>query len=125
MSFHASSSCKKSGEVYCIGAVRKLIEAGIGDSLTQVLAALRAYDTGNRIPLYSDLILAPLTRAVASDQAFGRLDLPGFLRAQDPFKVIDQVFQRFGAQQKTVLQKDLVHGFVAKLYQFATLETAA
>ena len=125
MSFHASSSCKKSGEVYCIGTVRKLIEAGMGDSLTQVLAALRAYDTGNRIPLYSDLVLATLTRAVASDQAFGRLDLLVFLRAQDPFKVIDQVFQRFGALQKNVLQKDLVHAVVAKLYQFATLETAA
>lgn len=125
MSFHASSSKKKSGEVYCIGTVRKLIEAGMGDSLTQVLSALRAYDTGNRIPLYSDLILAPLTRAVASDQAFGWLDLLVFLRAQDPFKVIDQVYQRFGVQQKYVLQKDLVHAIAAKLYQFATLETAA
>ncbi len=79
---------RKAGVIYCIGAVRKMITGGQAKALSAALKAIRAYDTTGRVALYSDYILTPFVRAVASDAAFLRADLAGFLRANDPFRLI-------------------------------------
>lgn len=91
MSFNASTATKKPGEVYCIGFVRQMIERGHGAALTACLDAIRRYDTTGRVTLYTDGLLRPFVTAVGSNPDFLRLDLVGFLQANDPWKIIGKV----------------------------------
>lgn len=91
MTSNRSTSAKKCGEVYAISLVRKLVTSGHSATITAVLKALRAIDGGQRAALYSDYVLRPLFDAVSSDPDYLRLDLAAFLRAHDPFRVMDRV----------------------------------
>lgn len=77
--------------LYQIGQVRRMVcERGQADALDSVLRGLVAYDTADRVAIYSDYIVAPMVEAVHSDSAFISADLAVFLRAHDPFKVLDR-----------------------------------
>jgi ParB/Sulfiredoxin domain len=86
-----STAKKKPGQIYCIGLVRDLEKKGYLKYLTAVLKALVEYDTTNRVPLYSDFIIRPMTFALAESGVYRRLDIAEFLRQNDPFKVINSV----------------------------------
>lgn len=91
MMSNGSTASKKPGQVFGVGFIGDMIRAGHGGAITAVLRAIRTYDEAGRVPLYSDFILRPLIRAVASDVAFLRADLVALLRAHDPYKVLEQV----------------------------------
>ena len=77
--------------LYQIGQVRRMVcERGQADALKAVLRGLVAYDTSDRVAIYSDYIVAPMVEAVHSDAAFISADLSAFLRAHDPFRVLDK-----------------------------------
>jgi hypothetical protein len=86
----ASSSAKRAGEIYAIGLVRSLVEAGHDRAITAALAALRAVPTLDRPVVYSDFILRPWINAVAASHCPPHRVLVRALEARDPFKVIEQ-----------------------------------
>jgi hypothetical protein len=97
MTYNKSTAEKRVGEVYCIALVRQFVTAGRGDAVTAVLSALRSIDGGTRASLYSDFVLRPLFAAVASDVQYTRMDLAGFLRAHDPYKMLDRLQRDTGS----------------------------
>jgi hypothetical protein len=97
MTYNKTTADKRCGEVFCIGLVRHFVMAGHSEAVTAVLSALRAIDGGTRAALYSDFVLRPLFAAVASDVQFARMNLAGFLRANDPYKVLDRLRRDTGS----------------------------
>lgn len=91
MTYTASTSAKKPGQVYCIGLVRDVAQKGWLPVLSAVLRGIVDYDETGRVPLYSDYILRPLVFALAEAPDLAGLDVGAFLRANDPFKVINAV----------------------------------
>lgn len=81
-----SAKDRKPRVVYCIGVVRRMIvQRGMADAL-----GLVAYDTSGRVALYSDFIVTPMAEAVFGAPDLVGCDLPAFLRAHDPFRVLDR-----------------------------------
>ena len=97
MTYNKSTAEKRCGEVFCIGLIRQMVTAGQGAAVTSVLRTLRRIDGDRRAPLYSDYILRPMMTAVASDQAFLRIDLAAVLDRHDPFRVLDKVRRDTGS----------------------------
>lgn len=89
MRANASSSNKKPGEVYAIGLIRSLIEAGQDRAITAALAALRAVPSMDRAACYSDFLLRPWITAVAAAHVPPQDQLIRALEARNPFKVIE------------------------------------
>lgn len=86
-----SAKDRKPRVVYCIGVVRRMIvQRGMADALGRVLSGLVAYDTSGRVALYSDFIVTPMAEAVFGAPDLVGCDLPAFLRAHDPFRVLDR-----------------------------------
>ncbi len=90
MRANASSSAKQPGEVYAIGLVRALVEAGQDRAITAALAALRAVPALDRPVCYTDFILRPWINAVAASHVPPHDVLVRALAAQNPFKVIER-----------------------------------
>jgi hypothetical protein len=86
---NASSSLKKPGEVYAIGLIRQLIEAGHDRAITAGLAALRAVPALDRPVVYTDFILRPWINAVAASHCPAHDVLVRALELRNPFKVIE------------------------------------
>lgn len=77
--------------LYQIGQVRRMVcDRGQSEALKAVLRGLVEYDANNRVALFSDYIVAPMVEAVHSNAEFVSADLAAFLRAHDPFKVLDR-----------------------------------
>lgn len=92
---NSSTADKKPGEVYCIGLIKALVLAGKSEAVTKGLTALMEYGP-DRPALFSDYLLSPWLRAIATDDAHLSADLVGVLRAHEPFRVlaaIDRDFQ--------------------------------
>jgi hypothetical protein len=91
--FNASSKDKRPGVLYSDHLVRKLCGLGHGATVTCALAALRAYDTTGRVPLWGDYILRPWLTAFATPIfAPGLVTQPRLLAVlewRDPFKVVE------------------------------------
>lgn len=90
MTFHPSAATKKPGQVYCIGALRRFIRAGLAAQLTAALAGLRAFDTKGSVPLYSDAMLSPLVGAVVSTGCLDPQIIAQALRQRSPWVVLEQ-----------------------------------
>lgn len=90
MRANASSSLKKPGEVYAIGMIRSLIEAGHDRAITAALAALRAVPALDRPVVYSDFLLRPWINAVAASHCPAHDVLVRALELRSPFKVIER-----------------------------------
>lgn len=91
MTANASTSAKRVGQIFSIALIRKLIEDGKADVVTEGLRALRDYDIDGRVPLYSAVILRPWLGALGDRPDLLRIDLAAFLEAHDPFRVIDRL----------------------------------
>lgn len=91
MTCNSSTNNKKSGEIYTIALIRKMIEDKNESMATAGLTALRKYDTGNRVALYSGVLLKPWLMSVAERPQYAKLPLEAFLEAHDPYRVIDRV----------------------------------
>ncbi|MFN3646260.1 MAG: ParB N-terminal domain-containing protein [Gemmobacter sp.] len=108
---------KRPGQVYCIGLVRRLVEAGHSGALTAGLRAIRAVDEGRKTELYTDMILTPWLNALALHPAAQALDLAAFLRRHSPWLVIQSADKAAAGHRipLTVARRD---AFVARLMQF-------
>lgn len=89
MFYNMSTKEKKPGQVFCIGLIRKLIEADKGAAVTAGLQAVRTYDRTRNVALYADYLLQPWLTAVAADVAFLTADLVAVLNKRPPYTVID------------------------------------
>jgi hypothetical protein len=89
MRSNASSSAKRAGEVYAIGLIRTLIEAGQDRAITAALSALRAAPSLDRPAVYSDYILRPWITGVAAAGCPPQSVLVRALESRNPFKVIE------------------------------------
>lgn len=94
-----SAAAKQPGQVFCIGLIRDLVQKGHAEDLRIGLAAIRAYDTQGRVPLYSDYVLAPFISAIAASHAFRQIDHISLLQQHDPFKVMNAVDRQIADQQ--------------------------
>lgn len=78
---------KKPGEVFCVGMIRQLVEAGHGRAVTDGLKALMEYDpeaTAN----FSDMLLRPFLGAITEHEGDAS-DWLNVLRAKRPWLVIE------------------------------------
>lgn len=89
MTFKASTTNKKVGEIYCIGLIGDLVKKGHVVPLRTGLKALREYDADGRIALYSDYIIRPFVTAMIESPRFCEIDLVSFLKSHDPFKLLN------------------------------------
>jgi len=113
MTSNWSTATKKPGMVFCVGLVRKHVQAGTGWAVTAGLKAIRAYDVKDRVGLYSDYILSPWLSAIATDRAFASVDLSAVLMRNDPFLVIEKANRIFGGEKGRASAPDKVKSFVA------------
>lgn len=90
MPYNKSASEKGAGEVFCIGLLKKLIEAGHDTAISAGLAAIRAVPALDRSVCYTDFILQPWIGAVALSGCRNHHALVTALQAQNPFKVIER-----------------------------------
>lgn len=89
MTSNATSSSKQAGQIYCVGFIRKMIEAGNDAAVTAALSAIRSTPSMDRAVAYTDFLVRPWTMAIVQS---GCLDVPHLSRAlsvRNPFKVID------------------------------------
>ncbi len=90
MTRNGTASQKKAGEIYGVITARRAVEVGKAALYTKVLSAIRAYDTTNRVTLYSDFVIKPLFMALSGKPEHQGVDLVAFLRANDPYRVLDK-----------------------------------
>jgi hypothetical protein len=90
MTYHPSAANKEPGEIYCVGLIRRLIEAGKDDAITAALTALRSIPSLQRPVFYSDYVLGPWIGAVIVVGTFHPPILMAALDGQNPFKVIER-----------------------------------
>lgn len=90
MTCNASSANKKAGEVYCVGVVRKAIEAGHDTAVTAALAAIMETPRlGGSAASFTDYLLQPWIGAIAAQPVRNVDVLSAALTAKNPFKVIE------------------------------------
>lgn len=90
MTSNASSSDKRPGQVYCVGVIRKAIEAGHDAAVTAALAAIcEVPRLGSSTASFTDFLLQPWIWAVAAQPVRSVNVLAAALTAKNPFKVIE------------------------------------
>lgn len=82
---------KRAGQVYAIGRIVKLVQAGHAEAITTVLTAIRLYDKNDRVGLYSDYVLAPLITLAIQRPDMTAAALAGLMAVRDPFKAIERL----------------------------------
>lgn len=82
-----STKDKKPGQVFCVGLIRKMVEAGNGEHVTDGLAAMLKYDP-EAVANFSDAMLSPWLAAVTEARA-GIPALVAALHARRPWLVIE------------------------------------
>jgi hypothetical protein len=91
MTYNSTGANKQTRQVYCVGLIRKQIEAGNDWAVTLGLQSVAATPSlGDRPVAYTDFLLRPWILAVADS---GCRDLPVLVRALsagNPFKVVEQ-----------------------------------
>lgn len=115
MLYHESSNAKKPGQVYAVGLVRGLIEAGHGAAVTRGLRALLDYDADSAAN-FDAALLTPWLGAVAAVPLLTVDDLVAVLRAHRPWIVLEQASRRAVADRAPVARAKR-EAFVALLSQ--------
>ena len=87
MTSNRSTKDKKPGQVYCIGLIRRLVDAGKAQAVTNGLAAVLEYDPTSTAN-FSDTLLMPWLNAVA-ESTCDAPELVSVLRARKPWLVIE------------------------------------
>ena len=79
MTYNSSSNQKKPGEVYCIGSVRRFVEAGLGSFLVAALAGIKASPHSDRVHYYGAFGLNSLVPAAVQTGTTQSDVIAGFL----------------------------------------------
>jgi len=104
MTYNKSGATKEAGEVFCLGLIRKQIEAGNDWAITLGLAAMRAVPALDRAVCYSDYLLQPWLTAVAASGCRRQEVLVSALQARNPFKVVEQAHLALGQSKPATLR---------------------
>lgn len=91
MTHNASTPSKKPREVYPIGLIRELVEAGRGEMVTAVLTAIAGSRVGGDAFAYSNPVLKPFFAALAALKDWRVVDLVWFLEEHDIVALHDHV----------------------------------
>lgn len=83
MPSNASSSRKKPGEVYCIGLVRKLIDAGMSASMIAYLSGLLSSSQGDRHIWYNSIGISAFVPSAHINGVTNSETITAFLAAHD------------------------------------------
>ena len=87
MTYVKSASSKVPGEVFCVAAVRKIVEAGQGPALSVLIEGMMAASTMQDAHFYGSPFLVPVTHAV-HQAGLTRGDLVAeFLETVDPWVI--------------------------------------
>lgn len=78
-----SSALRRPAVVYSVGLIRRMVEAGEGAAVTTGLAAIRESEQGEDVSAYEGAALCVWLAAIARDQRFMRLPLPGLFDSID------------------------------------------
>lgn len=91
MGSNSSTAAKKPGDVYCVGLIRDMVKLGRAHAITTTLTAIRMIDPGNTssILLYSDWLLNPLMKAVASFPDLDPQTLADLLHRRRPLLILE------------------------------------
>lgn len=79
MRSNASQQARKPAEVFVVGLIREMVENLEGDAVFAGLKALRQSQPGQDVDLWSQQVLRPWLKAVASNSAYLSVDLTGAL----------------------------------------------
>lgn len=91
MTYNMTGANKQAGQVFCVGFVRRQIEAGNDAALRAGLTALRgARGLGDRPVAYTDFLIRPWIMAVAESCCTNVARLTSVLESENPFKVIER-----------------------------------
>lgn len=91
MTSNSSTANKKPGEIYPIGLIREHVEAGRGEMITAVLAAIAGSRIGGDPFAYSNTVLKPLFSVLAALADWRVVDLVWFLEENDLVDIHDRV----------------------------------
>lgn len=107
MTFNKSTKDKKSGEIFSVTLIRRLIEAGKNAVVADGLGALWDYDhSGKRVALYCNDLISPWLMAIGNQD---RAHLRQVLERNDPFVVMERV--------DTALKAGALKGSATRLYR--------
>lgn len=106
MQYHASSSLKKAGQVYCVTFIRRQIEAGHDRAITAALRALRAVERLDTVASFNEYLLGPWVLAVAEERCLDHARLVRALEARNPFKVVEDAVTVMG--RRDALRKMII-----------------
>lgn len=87
MTSNRTTNDKKPGQIYCVQLIKRLVEAGHSQAVTEGLAAMLAYDA-EAVPNFSNDLLQPWLTAVAEHSA-DRTELLSVLKSKRPWLVIE------------------------------------
>ncbi|MCW1932632.1 ParB/RepB/Spo0J family partition protein [Pararhodobacter zhoushanensis] len=89
-----SAAFKKPRDIYAIGLIRRMIEAGEGEAITAGLAGISNSMQGAQIEAYAGPILSAWLPAIATNQRFMRLELAAVFDAIDFADLYDDAIAR-------------------------------
>jgi hypothetical protein len=107
MGSNQSTAARKPGQIFAIGLIRRMVDAGQEKAITIGLKAIRQYDAES-VPNCSDALLAPWLGAVAATGAEVE-ELVEVLRVRRPWLVIDAADRMAEAdgKPKATMRRDL------------------
>jgi len=115
MPYNKTASLKEPGEVYCLGLIRRLVDAGQDWAITAGLSALRAVPGLDRPVCFSDFILQPWITAIAVSACRNHEALVRALEVQNPFKVIERAHASLDMSvPKTVRAREALRRLIAE-----------
>lgn len=116
MMSNCSTKDKKPGQVFAVGLIRSLVEAGHADAVTAGLRGLLNYEPEN-VANFDGALLSPWLAAVAAIDGAAGADLTAFLRRNRPWIVIERA-SRFAKAEGVPLAKARRESFVTLLNIF-------
>lgn len=100
MTFNKSAEQKKPGEVFAVGLIRRMVEAGEAEAVTLGLGALRRSSEGQFAEMWSSAVLGPWLGVLASSVRLMRADLDGFLARVELGELQHRARQSYAAARR-------------------------
>jgi hypothetical protein len=88
-----NASDKRPRDVFCIGALRRMVRAAQADHLTAVLRAIQIHD-GDSVAMYHDAMLTPLVGAAAKCRCTDAAAIALAMSRRSPWKVLESAEDR-------------------------------
>lgn len=124
MTSNRATRDQRAGQIYAIGRILKLVQAGHGPAITTVLSAIRLYDRNDRVGLYSDYVLAPMITLAIQRPEMTAEQLAGLMSWRDPFKMIERL-KVSAANERQPVGAYVVRGLNVALGQYLEARVAA